>query len=136
MKIAYLGSTGFPYGLAEVSKQILISKALIYKGAEVTVICNKGANHQGKITKREGEFEGIKYIYTSIITYNPENKIVRKSFKFIGTVGEFIYLMINNFDVAIINSRSISQILFYRIISKIKKIRIFITMVEDTDAMP
>lgn len=136
MKIAYLGSTGFPYGLAEVSKQILISKALIYQGAEVTVICNKGATRQGKFIKRTGKLEGINYVYTSIITHNPENKIVRKVFKFIGTIGEFIYLIVNNFDVAIINSRSIFQILSYSVISKIKKIRIFLTIVEDPDVMP
>lgn len=136
MKIAYLGSAGFPHGLAEVSKQILISKALIYSGAEVTVICNKGTNHHGKFINRRGKFEEINYIYTSIITHNPENNIVRKIFKFIGIIGEFIYLMINRFDVAIINSRSIFQILYYRVISKIKKIRIFLTIVEDPDAMP
>ena len=41
--IAFLGMSGFPFGLAEIQRAILLSKALILKDYTVTFICTRGS---------------------------------------------------------------------------------------------
>lgn len=81
MKIALLGTVGFPYGLAEVEKQKLIAKALVKQNVEVTVVCRHGEFSVNRGIKRKGRVYGIRYIYTSFITYRPDGKIKRNLFQ-------------------------------------------------------
>ncbi|MEO9210923.1 MAG: hypothetical protein ABI208_07485, partial [Ginsengibacter sp.] len=69
--IAYLGCPGFPYGLAEMQKAILISKCLILTGNRVTVISNKGFHNYKEHPDLEasGKYENIEYVYTSGTPY-------------------------------------------------------------------
>ncbi len=133
MKIAFVGSTGFPIGLAEVNKQILISKALVNVGSEVTVICNKGGYLKDFAPPKTGIFEGINYKYTSFVSYNPKNKFISKFNKIIGSLNEIKYLLKYKADIILINSRFFGSILRYFIIAKITQGKSFLIINEDPD---
>ena len=79
--IVYLGNSGFPYGLAEVQKMILISKSLLDAGCSVTVVCNRSIHEQARHPdlKASGSYEGIDFIY---VTGNPF-----RSESFLGGIG-------------------------------------------------
>ena len=55
--IVFLGCSGFPYGLAEIQKIILISKSLVLTGNSVTVICKNGIHN--KTDRPELKVHGI-----------------------------------------------------------------------------
>ena len=79
----YLGSSGFPYGLAEIKRLTLISKSLVIAGNSVTVICEKGThNYESHSDLRaSGISEGINYVYTSGTPFRNDNFIIRNLLK-------------------------------------------------------
>src|ERR1019366_5223823 len=92
--VVFLGCPGFPYGLAEVQKIILISKSLVLTGNHVTVISNRG-NHN-KIShpqlKAHGNYENIEYIYTSGNPFRANRFITRNLLKIKGLINEISLL--------------------------------------------
>ncbi|MEX0290849.1 MAG: glycosyltransferase [Flavobacteriaceae bacterium] len=94
LSVAWLGESGFPYGLAAIQKTIILGDALGRAGVKFTVINRKGtlARKDQDTLAAVGEFEGIKYVYASGITYRPENFLVRNLMKLKGAFNEFLYL--------------------------------------------
>ncbi len=92
--IVYLGNSGFPYGLAEIQKIILISKSLILSGNSVTVICKKGIHNKTDHPDMQvcGSYENIEYVYTSGTPYRSDNFIKRNLLKIKGAINEFYSL--------------------------------------------
>jgi glycosyltransferase involved in cell wall biosynthesis len=139
--VIYLGESGFPYGLAAIQKLIMISKALISAGTEVTVINRKGYFNPDKPVDLplEGEVEGIKYIYTSGTVYKPKSFFPRNSQKLRGIIKEFLYLRKlkkeNNLGAAIISCHDFGQTLLYRIYGWILGFPIVLNYVEWASAM-
>jgi glycosyltransferase involved in cell wall biosynthesis len=123
--IVYLGCSGFPYGLAEIQKMILISKSLIETGNSVIVMNTQGnhskADHPD--LKISGNFEGIEFVYTSGNPFRSNNFVKRNLLKIKGAIIEFCLLKkrkINNkLDYAILSTNSFYSILYYVSLSKL-----------------
>jgi glycosyltransferase involved in cell wall biosynthesis len=139
--ILYLGNSGFPYGLAEVQKLLLISKSLVSAGATVTVVSSRGVHNvnitPGILTK--GTFEGINYVYTSGSAYREPNFIKRNFYKLFEKFKELKEIrQINkqkHIDAAIISSKSFFNLCFYKSIAYFIGFKIILNFVEYNSAM-
>jgi glycosyltransferase involved in cell wall biosynthesis len=136
--IVYLGfgCRGFPYGLAEIQKIILISKSQIEVGNSVTVISTKGmhrmADHPDM--KESGNFEGIDYVYTSGNPFWSDSFLERNLLKVKGMVNEFLLLKKlkkqNKLDCAILSTHTFYLIFYYVIVSKVLHFKTILNYVE------
>ena len=123
--VVYLGETTFPIGFGAIQRMIMVSKALMDAGASVRVINRKGTFDPDKKVEVsvEGEFEGIQYIYTSGSIYRPKGFINRNWQKIVGGFREWSYLKKlkreGKVDVGIISCYSFTQVLLYRLYSKL-----------------
>jgi len=139
--IVYLGSIGFPHGLAEVQRVKLISKALVEAGASVTVINRIGVHDpEGDLKfSKEGIHEGIRYVYASGTPYRPRSFFRRNLLKVIGLINEIRILLTlhnnNQLDSAILSTMKFCSALFYRFLSKILKFPIYFNYVELNSAI-
>lgn len=134
--IVFLGSSGFPFGLAEVQKILLISKCLILEGNDVTVICKKAVvdplvHHN---FQRSGCFEQIRYVYTAGTPFRSNHFIKRNLIKIKGSVNEILLLMKRKkegkLDFAILSTHSFSAVLLYAFLSKILGFKTILNYVE------
>ncbi|WP_027585823.1 glycosyltransferase [Prolixibacter bellariivorans] len=86
--IIYVGSLGFPYGLATIQRQILITRGLIHSGANCRVITRYGTEANKRVL-RKGNYENIiPYECAAPKAYRSERFITRNVNKFIGTLNE------------------------------------------------
>jgi len=136
--IVYLGfgCRGFPYGLAEIQKIILISKSLIEAGNSVTVINSKGLLNKTDHPemKASGNFEGIDFIYTSGTPFWSESFLERNLLKLKGLRDEYLLLRKlkkeNKLDCAIISTHTFHLVLYYSILSRIFHFKTLLNYVE------
>jgi len=141
LNILYLGCSGFPYGLAEVQRILLISKALIAENAKVTVICSTGIHNKNNYPdlKRIGQHEGVNFIYSNGTPYRNSNLILRNIVKPFAKILEFltIYKIYkeDRIDAAIISSMNFRDLLIYRYISKILNFNTLLNLVEVNSSM-
>lgn len=133
MKIAYVGTNGFPYGTAPVKKQELITKTLNESVFDVLIISRFGIHNESFPT--HGVWNGIKYKYTCPSTKRKNNKILNYISKKIGSFYELIFLLFYPFDFLISNNRSFLRTILYILIAKIKRKKIVLTVVEDNNAV-
>ena len=84
--VAHLGTSGFPYGFGAMQRIILLCKGLQDAGAEVLVINRKGRHKResGYDLQLKGEYEDIKYVYTSKVPYKPSGFFERSWQKVVG----------------------------------------------------
>jgi len=122
--IVYLGCAGFPYGLAEMEKLLLISKGLVAAGNSVTVISNKG-DHDKRVhpdIKAAGFFQDIEYVYTSGDPFYNDGFVRRNILKLKGLVNEILFLrrrkQTKQLDAAILSTNSFTSVLYYSLLSK------------------
>ena len=136
--VLYLGSKGFPYGMAAIQRQIQITKAIASNGIDVLVINRKGA-HSKQIIEREniktrGSFEGIDYIYTSGSPYSSPNFFVRNFMKVVGLFGEFFmvaYLSLTrNVVAAIAGTSSLPKLKYFWFLTRLFRIKFVYDYVE------
>lgn len=134
MNILHLGVSGFPYGQADMQKAILLCKSLAEDGCSVHFVNVRGTNNKKLKINYQGEYQGIKYIYTSGIPYRAESFIQRIILRIKGRINEFKYLKKKatheNIDCAIIATKSMLTIGYYRIISKIFNFLIILSYME------
>ena len=90
--ILFVGTEGFPYGLAGVQKAILISKCLALTGNSISVVCRKGIHSLETYPdlKAHGDFQGIEYIYTSGYPFRSPNFFRRNLLKVKGAINEIL----------------------------------------------
>lgn len=137
----YLGYSGFPYGLAEVQKLLLVSKSLVAAGAEVTVVNSRGVHDPVTYSdfKPAGMFEGVKYIYTGGSPYREAGFVKRNLKKLTEKFSEFKYLRKLNkeqkIDVAIISSMNFFNVLCYRVMANVLKFKVILNYVEHNSAL-
>ena len=123
--IIFLGETRFPYGLASVQRTILMSKALISAGANVTVICRKGVwrENEHPDINYKGKYEGINYLYSSKTTVKPNGFLKRNLTKLKGIYGEYQFIKKlkknKELSLAIVSERNNIHILRYYMYSLI-----------------
>lgn len=134
--IIYLGCSGFPYGLAEIQKIILISKGLVRSGNDVTVIAKRGIHRKLEQPDIQvtGKFEGIDYHYTSGYPFYHENFFIRNFYKLKGYFSETFYVGKLNrrkkIDCAIISTHNFYAVLYYVILSRIYGFKTILNYVE------
>jgi glycosyltransferase involved in cell wall biosynthesis len=139
--IVFLGFSGFPYGLAEVQKIILISKSLILTGNTVTVICKNGYHNRSDRPelKVSGIYENIYYIYASGSCFRNEHFFQRRINQIKGKINEFLllrkYKRNNKLDYAILSTCDFYLTFYYKILSKIFGFKIILNYVEYYSAM-
>ncbi len=134
--IVYLGCSGFPRGLAEIQKIILISKCLISQGNSVTVICKRGLHDKAKQPDMQpaGNFAGIEYIHTAGTPYRDPEFIKRNLLKVKGVINEIRLLKKmkkqGKLDFAILSTHSYYAVLYYFILSRIFGFKTVLNYVE------
>lgn len=133
--LIYLGLSGFPYGLAPIQKQKLISRSLIKCNWDVSIIAPKSVHKNGIILKQEGYVEGVYYKYI-FDPFRPKNFIIRNFQKFITPIKEFYILWQlnrrNKISAAIVSNRNLFFTnIWYFVVSRILKFRLVINLVED-----
>jgi glycosyltransferase involved in cell wall biosynthesis len=134
--VVYLGSSGFPYGLAENQKVILISKCLLLTGNAVTIICHSAVHRKSDHPdmKACGNFENIEYVYTIGSPFRDKNSIKQNLLLIKGVVNEFFLLnkmkKAGKLDFAILNTHNFYKILFYSIVSKLIGFKTVLNYVE------
>jgi glycosyltransferase involved in cell wall biosynthesis len=139
--IVFIGFNGFPHGFAEVQKIILISKSLLTRGNNITVVCRNGFHNEAdhpemKVT---GSYENIKYIYASGSCYRNEKFFKRRLNEIKGRINEFLLIRKfkknDNLDYVILSTRVFSLVLYYKILSKIFGFKTILNHVEFYSAM-
>ncbi|MDC3105174.1 glycosyltransferase, partial [bacterium] len=136
-KILYVGYIEFPYGLAQVQRQLTISKVLTSAGYDVKVLCRYGC-YSPKESDFEylnkGVFEGIKYEFCSGTPYRSKNFIRRNFNKLKGAFKELNYIVRlgrkKELKAVFITTNYFYNILFYWIACKIGRVQSILDNVE------
>lgn len=131
MFIIHLGNSGFPLGNAQMQRIRLTFKSLKRAGF-IPLVINKHSVHSTENSRRINRFQGIPYVSTSVLLKRPNNFFIRNLNKISGISGEL--LMINNkrkkIGAAIYYGISFSELVYYRILSKIFHFKLIIQYVE------
>lgn len=121
MNIIYIGANGFPFGLATIQRQILISKGIIYSGNSCKVISRYGtSNDAGSL--RKGLYDNlIPYECAAPKSYRPKGLFARNTNKLLGSLNEVRLIYKNrkkgSLNVMLGIRSSFAKTLYYRIIS-------------------
>ena len=75
--ILSVGYSSFPSGTAQVQRQLLLAKAILLEGFDVTVLCRYGIHNLKDGIPSEGIFEGINFVYCSGTSLRPDGYIRR-----------------------------------------------------------
>jgi glycosyltransferase involved in cell wall biosynthesis len=134
LKIIFLGSMSFPYGMAEIEKQTLIARALCEVGCDVKFICTTSHHYDLKIPFK-GQFKGINYLYANLSAHRFKNKYINYINVLLGRFIEILILLLTEYDFAIVNSRSYNQINKYSKILHLRNKKLFLTHTEDLRSM-
>ena len=133
-KILSVGHPEFPLGLAQVQRQMLLAKAIMLEGWEVTVLCRYGIHSHADNLPNTGVFEGIEYIYCSGTTFRPEDFIKRNLLKIRGLLNEI--RQIRKFSRSkqlcgmVVSTNGFHNLLFYFFLGKIFKVTTVLDIVE------
>lgn len=90
----HVGVSGFPYGSAPINRCLFVYKSLVENDVDFLFINNKavhGENIPVKLTKK-GEFNDVKYIYTSPSPYKANSFFQKRLSNFIGVFNEILLL--------------------------------------------
>jgi glycosyltransferase involved in cell wall biosynthesis len=132
VNIIYLGLKDFPVGLAKIQKVKLICKALINAGQSVRVI-NRSSSRM-IISKKKSSIP----VHNCVIT-PPDNGKAPPYYTLFSFMMETIaihkYNKSQKVDYAIISTTKVLIAIFYRILSKILRIRIILVYMELCSAM-
>ena len=134
----FLGSNGFPFGMAAIQRQLQIAKAMKNDHSRVLVVNRKGVHSKSVIQhekiKTAGTFEGIEYVYSSGTPRYPNNFMVRNVLKIIGNLGELFeviyHRIFQNLQCLVINSLSLSELKYYYYLSRMINVRLVYDYVE------
>lgn len=132
--LVYLGLSGFPYGLAPIQRQKLISKSLISLNWDVSIICNRGVHTKGTEIKPRGMIDGIYYEYLHG-PFRRQKFLERNYCKIISPIKEFFTLVRlkkeKGITAAIVTDRNLLwDAVKYRIFSVILGFSIYLNLVE------
>lgn len=138
-KIFYLGTNGFPFGLAQVQRQIMVSKILLEAGFNVTVLNTNPIRNNKKI-KFSGVYKGIHYIYTCLTSRYFNSFIFRNIIKAIGKFNESLFIIAKGLFskekiILLTNTLSYYQLKYYYLLSRIIHTELIYDYVEYVGAM-
>lgn len=122
--IVFCGYNVFPLGFAQTQRVLLIAKGLEKQDCKITVLCTYGTYNKHKTNvKAKGQFESIKYIYCSGLSYRPDSFFLRNFRKIIGFIYEFFlllkYRISGDLNYIFISTNFFKNVLYYSLISKV-----------------
>ena len=133
-KVLSVGHMQFPLGQAQVQRQLLLAKAIMIEGFEVSVLCRYGIHSKSDGISIEGFFDGVHYVYCSGTSIRPDGIIYRNYLKFKGLFNEFRYYRKYSktglLKGALVSTNSFHNILFYFLLGKIFRITTVVDNVE------
>jgi glycosyltransferase involved in cell wall biosynthesis len=136
--VLFLGSNGFPIGMAAIQRQIQLAKTFKLAGFEVTVLNWKGVHSRDRIKMEKiqsvGYFEEIKYLYTSGVPRYYHNFLLRNLLKVIGRIGELAvilkYNLTKNVNSFVVNCLELNELRYYYFIARILGVEVIYDYVE------
>jgi glycosyltransferase involved in cell wall biosynthesis len=136
----YLGCSGFPFGMAQIERQKLLAKALVISGHQVIIINSYGPHLRDRLNvEKEGNYEGIDYIYVSGTPYKQKGFLKKVYYKLSGYWGEFAYIFNlrrrGKIDAALVTTMDFSAMFYYWILSKLFGFKIILDYVELNSAL-
>tara|TARA_B100000963_G_C22572000_1_gene646565 strand:+ start:70 stop:1248 length:1179 start_codon:yes stop_codon:yes gene_type:complete len=136
-KILYVGYIQFPFGLAQVQRQLTMSKILSGAGYDVTVLCRYGIYSQNEFESKifdQGMFEGIKYEFCSGSPFRAKNFFIRNYNKIKGAFNEFCHIIklgrAKELSAVFITTNYFYNILFYWLACKLGGVQSILDNVE------
>jgi len=138
-----LGQSGFPYGMAAMSKLKLISEGLVYNGNRLTFF-----NRLPVLPNIEpytslapkGSIKGVNYIYTTGKVIRPSGFTRRNIIRFQSYFQEFTHLIKENrnhkINIAFIHDDKIRRVVYYFILSRIFRFKLVMHYVEFRSMIP
>lgn len=141
MMVCFAGTSGFPFGLAQVERQKLISKGLIKAGAAVLIINRYGQQPEGQRQEllHAPEFEGVPFVYASGNPYRPNSFLGRNLAKLKGMLNEFFIIRKQKKQapqtVLLVSTLSFYNIVYYKLVASLLRIPLVIDNVEFFSAM-
>jgi glycosyltransferase involved in cell wall biosynthesis len=132
MFIFHLGNSGFPSGTNAVMQRIgLTFKGLKQAGCNPLII-SKHSLYKSDNHRRISRYQGIPYIYTSVLIDRPDNFVARNLNKISGYVGELVLLIRKrkSMQAAIFSGPSMVELVYYRVLSKVLKFKLIVQYVE------
>jgi hypothetical protein len=138
--VVCLGFSGFPYGLAAVSRQKLVAKGLIHAGMKVTVLCAKSVHEHSIDLAQRGEFEGINYRY-AVSPHRDKNFFVRNIKRMLSWFFELQELARLNREekvthVIVSNTNVFSYAVWMKLVSFVLRFKSILSLVEIYKSRP
>jgi glycosyltransferase involved in cell wall biosynthesis len=137
MNLILLGPTSFPHGFeAEIQRLRILTKNLVKVGLGVTVLNRFGTNSkyflENTSIKKEGWYEGVKFLFMSGNPFRDNNFFVRNFNKIKGSFWEIVFLMKhrNKSTFFLVSSLRSFLIIRYIIVSKMLRYKIILQLVE------
>lgn len=141
IKVIYVGTSGFPFGLAQVERQKLIARGLQANNADVLILSRYGTQNEGA-SKKEFDtdtFDGIPFAYACGYPYRPASFLKRNFYKFKGLFNEFLIIRKHERESGVtallVSTLAFYNILYYRLISKMLGIPMVIDNIEYFSSM-
>ncbi len=138
MYIVHLGISGFPTGNATIQRMRFTFRT-VKKAGFTPLIINKQSNQQKvAYNKKVNCFDGLIFVCTSPSLTRPDSFIKRNLNKFQGYFGEFIllYRRRKKINSAILYSQYFSELIYYRILSRLFGFNLIIQFVEYRSSIP
>jgi glycosyltransferase involved in cell wall biosynthesis len=136
-KILYVGYIEFPFGLAQVQRQLVMSKMLIHAGYDIKVLCRYGIYSDAKSERKyfvKGNYEGVNYEFCSGKTVRSNNFIIRNLLKIKGAYKELYYIISLGYkkelSAVFVSTNHFSNVVFYWIACRIGRVQIILDNVE------
>jgi glycosyltransferase involved in cell wall biosynthesis len=141
LNVCFVGTSGFPFGLAQVERQKLISKGLLKAGASVVIINRYGQQPEGKRVEllHASSFEGIPFVYASGNPYRPASFLRRNLGKLKGMLNEFFLIRKEKKKagktVILVSTLEFYNIVYYKLVALLLGLPLVIDNVEYFSAM-
>lgn len=141
--ILFLGTGGFPFGTATIQRQIQLAKSLQLAAFKVIVI-NSRSPHSSFTAKKEkisvhGFYQGIEYLYCSLVPYRPANFFLRNIIKQLGIFLEFFailyYRLFKHTKYIFYRTNILSSLKYHYFISKVFGMELIYDYVELYDSV-
>lgn len=139
--VCFVGTSGFPFGLAQVERQKLISKGLIQAGLPVLIINRYGQQPEGTHQEllHQASFEGVPFVYASGNPYRPSSFLRRNFGKVKGMLNEFFIIrkqkkLVKRVTI-LVSTLSFYNIVYYKLVALLLRSPLVIDNVEYFSAM-
>ncbi len=133
-KVLSVGHPEFPTGFAQVQRQMLLARAILLEGWEVTVLCRYGIHPRKDGLPATGVVEGVEYIYCSGTSFRPDGFVKRNLLKIRGLLNEIRlirkYKRTKQLSGMLISTNGFHNVLFYYFLGKVFRLTTVLDIVE------